>query len=140
MKGIPIYADGWVGGLGLPRYDSWKLSRWLVGDGESIKHSAIVAELECEAAVIELEVFYRGTLHQRIAQGESFSRSEPIGFIRCSDEEYAEYLQSENARRICISLEPGELREVESLKGGESNEDFVTRVFRAGLSQFRPAP
>jgi hypothetical protein len=140
MRRIPIYASDWIGGIGLPRFDSWKLCRWRVGDAQPVKNSTIIAELECAIAVIEHEVFYSGTLHHKVAEGDSFLVSEPIGFISCSDEEYAVYLQSESARRICVTLEPGELREVEALKADESNEAFVARIFRAGLAQCRPNP
>ena len=137
MKRIPIYASDWIGGFGLPDFDSWKLLRWKVGDGEAVTGSTVIAELECSVAVMEHEVFYSGTLHHGIGEGDSFLISEPIGFIRCSEVEYEAYLESESARRICIAIEPGELREIEALKADESNEAFVARVFRAGLERLR---
>lgn len=136
MRRIPIYTSDLIGGIGLARFESWKLCRWRVEDGQPVKNSTIIAELECAIAVIEHEVFYSGTLHQKVAEGASFLVTEPIGFIRCTDEDYAAYLQSESARRICITLDPSELQEVEALKTNETSEAFVARLFRSGLAQY----
>ncbi|MCW1884854.1 hypothetical protein OKA04_08950 [Luteolibacter flavescens] len=137
MNRIPIYASQLMAGLVPARFDKWKLARWKVGDGEVVEGPVIIAELQCDFAVVRHEVFYSGRLHHRIAEGESFMVYQPIASISCSDEEYAAYLQAENARHIRVYIEPDELREVEEFKSEETNEAFVTRIFRAGLKQLR---
>lgn len=140
MRKIPLYAGDLNGWIGLPRIDSWKLNRWMARDGEVVTGPRVVAELECDKAVVEHEICYNGILHHQVAEGDSFPVSKVIGFIACTDEEYSVYLQSESARRISINVEPSELREIEDLKADETNEAFVARVFRAGLAQFRSGP
>lgn len=140
MRKIPLYAGDLNGWIGLPRIDSWKLNCWIARDGGVVTGPAIIAELECDKAVVEHEICYHGILHHEVAEGESFPVSKAIGFIACTDEEYSVYLQSESARRISITVGSSELREIEDLKADESTEAFVARVFRAGLAQFRSGP
>lgn len=137
MRRIPLYAADSIGLIGLPRIDAWKLRRWMARDGEVVTGPTVIAELECDKAVVEHEIYYNGILRHVVAEGDSLLVSEPIGFIACTDEEYSAYLQLESARRISITVEPSELRDIEDLKADESNEAFVARVFRAGLAQIR---
>jgi pyruvate/2-oxoglutarate dehydrogenase complex dihydrolipoamide acyltransferase (E2) component len=138
MPRIPIYVDGRLGLIGPPRYDEWKLLRWTVSDGAQIAGETIVAEIECEIAVVEHEVFYSGTLRHLISDGQRFTTGTPIGAIECTEDEFADYLRSENARRICLTVEPAELAAIERLRGSEAVTDFALRVLREGLKQIEP--
>ncbi len=138
MRRIPIYVEGRLEVIGPPRYDEWTLSQWVVPDGAQISGETIVAEIECDIAVVEHEVFYSGTLRHLISEGQRFTTRVPIGVIECTDEEFADYLCSENARRICLTVEPAELAQIERLRGSESIPYFALRVFRDGLKKLQP--
>lgn len=139
MYRIPIYVEGRLGLIGPPRYEEWKLLRWTVSDGDQIAGETIVAEIECEIAVVEHEVFYSGTLRQLVSEGQRFTKGAPIGAIECTEDEFADYLRSENARRLCLTVEPEELAAIERLRGSEAVADFALRAFRDGLKQIETA-
>ena len=132
MHRIPIFVHG-LPGLNSPDVHLWKVLRWTVPDGERIHGPTIIAELECDIAVVEHEVSHSGILRHDVAAGERFQNTRPIGKIECTEFEYETYLQLENARRICVRLAPGELRLVEELKAGETNEEFVLTLVRKEL-------
>ncbi|WP_264489391.1 hypothetical protein [Luteolibacter arcticus] len=92
-----------------------------------------MAELECDVAVVDYEVFCSGNLKHQVAAGEWFTSTHRIGEIECTEAEYESYLQLEHARRICIRLAPAKLGLVENLKAGETNEDFVLALVRKEL-------
>lgn len=132
MHTIPIYVRE-IPGLNVPTVPEWKVSRWLVPDGERIEAQTIIAELECDFAVVEHEVFHTGILRHKISPGEWFPITRAIGQIECTESEYEDYLQWEHARRIPVTLAPDELRLVEELKGEETNEQFISELLKKEL-------
>ena len=63
------------------------LVKWIVGDGEQVEVSQVIAEVETDKATMEMEAFDDGTLKHYVAEGTKVPIGEAIAFIAGEGEE-----------------------------------------------------
>ena len=111
----------------------WRISKWVVSDGEYVTPCQTIAELENDEMTCELEAFDAGVFRQTAQSGEKVDAGAKIGELVFDQEEFEARL--EKSFPFTVSLSGRELKQLDSYRGCQSRAEVIRRLVTGSLNQ-----
>ncbi len=111
----------------------WRISKWVVSDGEYVTPCQTIAELENDEMTCQLESFDAGVFTQKVQSGEKVDAGGKIGELLFDKEEFEARLKQ--SFPVTVSLSGLELKQLDSYRGSQSREEVVRRLVTGSLNQ-----
>jgi len=111
----------------------WRISKWIVADGDNVTPCQTIAELENDEMTCELESFDSGIIQKLVEAGTRVQAGGKIAELSFNQEEQEARLDHDFP--ITITLTGRELRELDKYRGGQPRESVTKMLVINALNQ-----
>ena len=115
----------------------WRISKWVVSDGEYVTPRQTIAELENDEMTCELESFDAGVFRRTAELGEKVDAGAKIGELLFDPMEFEARL--EQSFPFTISLSGRELMQLDTYRGSSSREEVMRMLVASSLKKIEEA-
>lgn len=112
---------------------NWRITKWLVEDGEYITDSRTIAILANDAGACELESFHAGVIKKVVQVDEALEVGQKIAELLF--DERAHHIRLSESFPITIHLTGKELQLLDSCRGEASREIVAKKFIKHRLNQ-----